>query len=55
MKKLLLLVAAGVAVKYFLNSEHGKEAGKQVKDWLGEAQDSLKDVMGRAGKKAKQA
>jgi hypothetical protein len=48
MKKLLTLVIAGVAVKYFLDSEKGQSLKTQLKGWLGEAQDAMKETVNRA-------
>ena len=48
MKKLLVLVALGVAVKYFLDSEKGEEIKSYVKDLLGDAQDAFNEYMEKA-------
>ena len=50
MKKLLVLFGIGVAVKYFLDSESGKDMKKQVQNWLNEAQDALSGSLKNAGK-----
>jgi hypothetical protein len=55
MKKILTLVALGVAVKYFLDTERGKELKKQVTDWLGEAEDTVKETFQQATDTIKQA
>ena len=39
MKKLLALALLGAVVKYFLDSESGKDIKRQIHDWLGDAQD----------------
>ncbi len=56
MKKLLTLLALGVAVKYFLDSEKGKELKTQIKDWANKAQDAVAETVGsledKAGKTA---
>lgn len=39
MKKLVSLVIVGIAVKYFLDSESGKDIKRQLHDWLGDVQD----------------
>jgi hypothetical protein len=56
MKKLLTLLALGVAVKYLLDSEKGKEIKSQIKGWIGNAQDAVAETVGnleeRAGKTA---
>lgn len=51
MKKLLVLAAIGVAIKYFLDSDSGKEAKDQVKSWLGDAKDYFDDYMKTAADK----
>jgi hypothetical protein len=51
MKKLLALVAVGVAVKYFLDSEQGKQVKKQVMDLLSELQDTFSEGINKAGGK----
>ncbi len=53
MKKLLALVIAGVAVKYFLDSEQGKQLQNQLKGWLGEVQDTFTDSMDNANGRVK--
>ena len=51
MKKLLVLVAVGVAVKYFLDSEKGDEVKTYVKDLLGDAREFLNDFFEKATEK----
>jgi hypothetical protein len=41
MKKLLLLVAAGVAIKLFLDSDKGRELKDKASDWWLDMQDKL--------------
>jgi hypothetical protein len=53
MKKLLALVIAGVAIKYFLDSEQGKQLQNQLKDWLGDVQDTFNETVNTATGKAK--
>ena len=48
MKKLLVLVALGVAVKYFLDSEKGEELKSYVRDLLGDAQDAFNEYFEKA-------
>jgi hypothetical protein len=43
MKKLVTLAVLGVAVKYFLDSESGKDIKRQIHDWLGEVQDMFSE------------
>lgn len=51
MKKLLVLVALGVAVKYFLDSEKGEELKSYVRDLLGDAQDAFNEYFEKAAEK----
>ena len=51
MKKLLVLVAAGVAIKLFLESEKGDEVKAYVRDMLGDAREFLNDFFERASEK----
>ena len=51
MKKLLVLVAAGVAIKLFLDSEKGDEVKAYVRDMLGDAREFLNDFFERASEK----
>ena len=51
MKKLLVLVALGVAVKYFLDSEKGEELKSYVRDLLGDAQDTFNEFFNKASDK----
>lgn len=55
MKKLVGLIVAGVAIKYFLDSQQGRQLAKQVKDWLGEAQDKMSDIVQRTTDTVRQA
>ena len=48
MKKLLVWVAIGVAVKYFLDSDKGEEFKSYVKDLLGDAQDVFNEYFEKA-------
>lgn len=52
MKKLLTLLALGVAVKYFLDSDKGKELKTQIKGWIGDAQDAVAETVGNLEDKA---
>jgi hypothetical protein len=52
MKKLLTLVLAGVAIKYFLDSAKGNDVRTKLKGWLSEAQDSFSDLAGKVTQKA---
>lgn len=51
MKKLLVLIGLGVAIKYFLDSDSGRDVKNQVKDWLKEAQDGFSDKLEMAKEK----
>lgn len=51
MKKILTLLALGIAVKYFLDSEKGKDVKTQVKGWLGDAKDTFTDTLNGAERK----
>lgn len=51
MKKLLILVAVGVAVKYFLDTEKGQEIKNYVRDLLGDAQDAFNEYLEKASEK----
>lgn len=51
MKKLLVLVALGVAIKYFLDSDKGEELKGYVKDLLGDAQDAFNEYFEKATEK----
>lgn len=59
MKKLLALIVVGVAVKYFLDSEQGRQLKNQVMDLLAEAQDTFTEginkATGRIAQTARQA
>lgn len=55
MKKLLVLVALGVAVKYFLDSEKGEELKSYVKDLLGDAQDAFNEYFEKTTEKVEGA
>lgn len=55
MKKLLILAAVGVAVKYFLDSENGKEVKSTIKDWFGDARDTVKKQWDNANDHAEMA
>jgi hypothetical protein len=55
MKKLLVLVAIGVAVKYFLDSDKGDEVKNYVKDILGDAREFLNDFFENASEKVENA
>jgi hypothetical protein len=55
MKKLLVLVAIGVAVKYFLDSEKGEDVKNYVKDLLGDAREFLNDFFENASEKVENA
>ena len=55
MKKLLVLVAAGVAIKLFLDSEKGDEVKDYVRDMLGDARTFLNDFFERASEKVETA
>lgn len=55
MKKLLVLAAVGVAIKYFLDSENGKEVKSAIRDWFGEAQDAVKKQWDNASGRAQAA
>lgn len=44
MKKLLVLAAVGVAVKYLLDTDKGSELKNQLNNWLGKAKDSFSDA-----------
>ena len=48
MKKILVWVAIGVAVKYFLDSDKGEEFKSYVKDLLGDAQDTFNEYFEKA-------
>ena len=51
MKKLLVWVAVGVAVKYFLDSDKGHEIKSYVRDLLGDAQDAFNEYLEKASDK----
>jgi hypothetical protein len=51
MKKLLVLVAVGVAVKLFLDSEKGEEVKSYVRDLLGDVQDTFNEYLEKASQK----
>ncbi|HUQ64758.1 MAG TPA: hypothetical protein VM101_01285 [Flavitalea sp.] len=51
MKKLLVLVAVGVAVKLFLDSEKGEEVKSYVRDLLGDVQDTFNDYLEKGSQK----
>ena len=51
MKKLLVLVAAGVALKYFLDSEKGDQVKRYVRDLLGDAREVLNDFFEKTSEK----
>lgn len=51
MKKLLVLIALGIAVKYFLDSDKGEELKSYVKDLLGDAQDAFNEYFEKATEK----
>ncbi|MBO9571324.1 MAG: hypothetical protein J7497_03825 [Chitinophagaceae bacterium] len=51
MKKLLTLLALGVAVKYFLDSEKGGQLKSKIKGWMGDAKDAIDETV-RNGQKA---
>ena len=51
MKKLLVLVVIGVAVKYFLDSEKGDELKSYVRDLLGDAQDTFNEFFSKTSDK----
>ena len=51
MKKLLVLVAVGVAVKYFLDTDKGEEVKTYVRDLLGDARDFLNEFLENAAEK----
>jgi hypothetical protein len=55
MKKLLVLVAAGVALKLFLDSEKGDEVKAYVRDMLGDAREFLNDFFEQASEKVENA
>ena len=55
MKKLLVLVAAGVAIKLFLDSKKGDEVKAYVKDMLGDAREFLNDFFEKASEKVETA
>lgn len=55
MKKLLVLVALGVAVKYFLDSDKGEELKSYVRDLLGDAQDAFNEYFEKAAEKVEGA
>ena len=55
MKKLLVLVAAGVAIKLFLDSEKGDEVKAYVRDMLGDAREFLNDFFENASEKVENA
>ena len=55
MKKLLVLVAVGVAVKYLLDSDKGDEIKSYVKDLLGDARDVLNDFLEKTTDKVENA
>lgn len=54
MKKLLTLALAGIAIKYFLDSEKGNQVLIKLKDWLAEAQDRLDALIGQTEQKPEQ-
>lgn len=55
MKKLLVLVAVGVAIKLFLDSEKGDEVKAYVTDMLGDAREFLNDFFEKASEKVENA
>ena len=48
MKKILVWVAVGVAMKYFLDSDKGEEVKSYVKDLLGDAKDAFNEYYQKA-------
>ena len=48
MKKILVWVAVGVAMKYFLDSDKGEEVKSYVKDLLGDAKDVFNEYYQKA-------
>jgi hypothetical protein len=55
MKKLLTLVLAGVAIKYFLDSDSGRELKTRLQTWWDDAQSSMKDMGGKGSSAANSA
>jgi hypothetical protein len=54
MKKLLTLVLAGVAIKYFLDSEKGNQMRSKVTQWLSDAQDEFGNLIDKTSQKVGQ-
>ena len=55
MKKLLVLVAVGVAIKLFLDSDKGDEVKAYVRDMLGDAREFLDEFFEKASQKVETA
>lgn len=55
MKKLLVLVAAGIALKYFLDSQKGDQVKDYVSSLLGDARQFLNDFFENASEKVENA
>jgi len=55
MKKILALIIVGVAVKYFLDSEKGRQLKSRVRDLLDEGLDAVNEKLETAASKVEQA
>jgi hypothetical protein len=55
MKKILVLVAVVVALKYFIDSKKGDQVKNYVRDLLGDAREFLNDFFEKASEKVENA